>query len=241
MDKTFMYNAWDLPDDIDMKRINDRDEYLFRLKEIRDWNLKSIVKGALLYDEKVGDKDKPRKWYLIGSYFYYKVLNHSEYADEEHLILGTFCFLRSIYCKNDGHKYYNTDLSTVAAARILSFWGLFNYDIFKDEFLQVRNEIFPNSESYPQNIKNEYVGVKLQIENCLTYQFFSIYNSIQNDYREYIDDSELDFMNWRVRPVKILFDYNYAARNEIIELQQKYLDIFWNKLQSDSFIKEINN
>ena len=54
-------------------------------------------------------------------------------------------------------------------------------------------------------------------------------------------DSELDFMNWRVRPVKILFDYNYAARNEIIELQQKYLDIFWNKLQSDSFIKEINN
>lgn len=231
MNNNIMYHAWDLPSDIDMARIYDTESYFGIIKEIRNWHLKIIIKGAKLHDEEVGDKDKPRKWYLIGSYFYYKVYNYPEYADKEHLVLGTYCFLNSLRCLTNRNEYYNSDLSTISAARLIGFLYLFEKESLKEELIWINKTLYPNSKSYDNE---RYSNSKLQLENGLAYIFKSHYNGILNDYREYIDTTEKEFIDLGFQHINMIFNPSYEARTEIIANQKKYLDLLWIIIQEES-------
>lgn len=222
MEKEYMTSAWELTD-IDCFRINNSyKEYRELLSELPNWNLNYFIKSAKLHDEKVGDKDKPRKWFLIGSYFYYKVLDNRKYADYYHLVMGTYCFLNSV---RSSEGYYNIDLSTLSCARLILFWGLFyDKEPLKEELISISESMYPDSKS---DDRMRYINTKIQIQNALAYKFKSRYNGVYIDYREYLPEDDLEYMDNMFRHIDILFDSSYDARKEIIEGGQEYLDRLW--------------
>lgn len=236
MEKEYMTHAWELPD-IDMLRINDEriDEYKEEVKWVKNYNLNNIINSAKLYDEKIGDRDKPRKWFLIGSYFFYKISRYSNYADEYHLTLGTYCFLQSLRCREDGKNYYNYDLSTMSAGRLLFFWLLFDRKLFRNFILRIAKHIYPNSKSSDEDL---YVNANVQIHNALSYKFSCHINSIINTYHEYLSKDEYDYIEFCSKGVGILFDHNYEARNEIIERYSKYLDTLWDEILNSPIVRK---
>lgn len=225
-----MYHSEELPADIDWLRLNDMEEYLFRLKEMTNWRLVNIIKGAILFDKKLVDKDRPKKWFLLGSYFYFKVLNHSEFANREHLILGTYCFLFSLMCRKNAHEYYNSDLSIISAARLIQFWYLFGKEPLKDEFIRVSKILYPKSTSVDDS---RYISALMQLTNALAYMFKSHYNGLKY-YQDYIDEDGKEFMDLGFQHINILFDPSYKARKEIIEQQSKYLETLWKIIQIEA-------
>ena len=231
MDNIYTFHSEELPADIDWLRLNDREQYLFRLEEMTNWRLIYIIKGANLYDKKYCDKGKPKKWFLLGSYFYYKVINHSEFADNEHLILGTYCFLLSLMCRKTEHEYYNSDLSIISAARLIQFWYLFGKEPLKEEFIKVSKILYPNSTS--EN-NSRYISAKMQLINGLAYIFKSHFNGILKYYKDYINEDEKEFMDLGFQHINILFDPSYKARAEIIEHQSKYLETLWKIIQTQA-------
>lgn len=235
-----MMSTYGLPFDIDQSRIYTHlnSQYNEEINEVKDCYLTKFIKWAELYDEKRGDdKDKPKKWFLIGSYFYYKVNRFLTFDDKLHFILGTYCFLKSIRCLDDKEdKSYNKDLGTIAAGRLINFWILFPEDLRRELFIKVGKVRRPNSTSEEETIYN---NTFVRIHNCLVYRFFSRYNGISNVYRDYITKYEFDYINSWSSGIHLLFDYNYEARTEIIENDQKYLDTLWEIVSSDEIVKNI--